>query len=601
MGIFLETKRLILKRVELSDLDLLVALRSDLEVMENTGYGGTQTIEEVREYLDFAIPYQEKHGMGFCLVFEKESGNFVGEAGLFHLLFDDKQSEIELGYHLHKKFWGKGYGTELAKALIQWGFQHLSVNKLISTAYPDNIASQKVLNKAGFDCMSKKQLPDGEELFWYEIYKNDSVELVPYDSQWPKIAEVEIKKLRKILPTNHVIDIQHVGSTAIPGMLAKPIIDIQITVDSLTAIKQTAIAVLKAYDYVYWAEDPDPEKMFFVKGMPPFGEKRTYHVHIIEPKSKRGHDRIIFRDYLIAHPEVAREYEQLKIELAHEYTYDREQYTDAKTQFIASVLGKALVTDQIQNLTKYKGINELLHQLLLQIQSILANEFVGMYIGGSLASDSFNSETSDIDCYIITSKMLSENMIGKIEEMHNQFYSSKLKYAKKIEASYVPQKDLVDFDPQGMRPYFNEDRYYLGHYGNNYLIELFVLREKGISIAGPDIKCLIQEISNQSLKAAIQKNLHEYWESNLIDFSKFKRSDYQVFTILTMCRTLYSLETGKITSKIEAAQWAMQHLDTKWEKLIELAAAWEPSQEINRLEETQNFVRYVLNKSREYQ
>jgi len=64
MSVFLETKRLILKTAELSDLDMLVTLRSDLEVMENTGYGGTQTKEEVREYLDFAIPYQEKHGMG---------------------------------------------------------------------------------------------------------------------------------------------------------------------------------------------------------------------------------------------------------------------------------------------------------------------------------------------------------------------------------------------------------------------------------------------------------------------------------------------------------------------------------------------------------
>jgi GrpB-like predicted nucleotidyltransferase (UPF0157 family)/RimJ/RimL family protein N-acetyltransferase len=579
MGIFLETKRLILKTAELSDLDMLVALRSDLEVMENTGYGGTQTKEEVREYLDFAIPYQKKHGMGFCLVFEKESGDFVGEAGLFHLLFDDTQPELELGYHLHKKFWGKGYGTELVKALVRWGFQHLSVNKLISTTYPDNVASQKVLTKAGFDCMRKKQLPDGKELFWYEIYKNDSVELVPYDPQWSKMAEVEIKKLRETLPTNHIIDIQHVGSTSIPGMLAKPIIDIQITVESLTSVKQTAIDLLKAHDYVYWAEDPDPEKMFFVKGMPPFGEKRTHHVHIIEPKSKRGQDRIIFRDYLIAHPEVASEYEQLKIELAHEYTYDREQYTDAKTLFIASVLGKALATDQILNPTKYKEINNLLQQLLLQVQSILTNEFVGMYIGGSLASDSFNCQTSDIDCYIITTKMLSENMVRKIEEMHNQFYSSKLQYAKKIEASYIPQKDLLDFDPQGMCPYFNEGRYYLGHYGNNYLIELFVLREKGISVAGPDIKSLIKGISTQSLKAAIQKNLHEYWEPNLIDFSKFKRSDYQVFAILTMCRTLYSLETGKITSKIEAAQWAMQQLDTKWKNLIKLASAWEPSQE----------------------
>ena len=341
MDIFLETKRLILKTAELSDLDMLVALRSDFEVMENTGYSVTQTKEEVREYLNFAISYQEMHGMGFCLVFEKESGNFIGEAGLFHLLFDDAQPEIELSYHLHKKFWGKGYGTELAKALIQWGFQRLSINKLVSTTYPDNIASQKVLKKAGFDCMSKKQLPDGEELFWYEIYKNDSIELVPYEPQWPKMAALEIKKLREILPTNHIIDIQHVGSTAIPGMLAKPIIDIQIAVDSLTAIKQTAIDVLKTCDYVYWDEDPDPEKMFFVKGMPPYGEKRTHHVHIIEPKSKRWQTRIIFRDYLIAHPETAREYERLKIKLAQKYTYDREQYTDAKTKFIDDVLKQA--------------------------------------------------------------------------------------------------------------------------------------------------------------------------------------------------------------------------------------------------------------------
>lgn len=436
MSVFLETKRLILKTADLCDLDMLVALRSDFEVMESTGYGGTQTKEEVREYLDFAISYQEKHRMGFCLVFEKESGSFIGEAGLFHLLFDDTQSEIELGYHLHKKFWGKGYGTELAKTLIQWGFENLSINKLVSTTYPNNVASQKVLTKAGFDCMSKKQLPDGEELFWYEIYKNDSIELVPYDPQWPKMTAQEI--------------------------------------------------------------------------------------------------------------------------------------------------------------------NVLLRQLLLQIQSILANEFVGMYVGGSLSGNSFNMATSDIDCYIITTKVLSENMVRKIEEMHTQFYSSKLKYAKKIEASYIPQNDLIDFDPQGVRPYFNEGCYYLAHYGNNYLIELFVLREKGISIAGPDIKCLIKEISTQSLKAAIQKNLHEYWATNLIDVSKFKRSDYQVFAILTMCRTLYSLKTGKIASKIDAAQWAMQHLDAKWKNLIELAIAWEPSQEINKLEESQHFVRYVLNKSGDY-
>jgi RimJ/RimL family protein N-acetyltransferase len=231
MGIFLETKRLILKTTELSDFDNLLVLRSDPDVMKYIGDGTTHTEEQVKRFLSLAIPYQEKHGIGFCMVFEKESGNFIGQAGLFHIGYDDTQPEIEIAYRLHKKFWGKGYATELAKALIHWGFQHLPVNKLIAAVDPDNTASQKVLKKAGLDYTGKIKWYDGRELFGYAIYKADAVELVSYDTQWPKMAELEITKLREILPSNHIIDIQHVGSTAIPGMLAKPIIDIQIAVN----------------------------------------------------------------------------------------------------------------------------------------------------------------------------------------------------------------------------------------------------------------------------------------------------------------------------------------------------------------------------------
>lgn len=170
---FLETKRLMLKIPKLSNMDNLVPLRADIEVMQYTGEGTVQTKKQVEEYLNFVISYFEKHGMGFFLVFEKESGSFVGEAGLFHLLFDDTQSEIEINYHLHKNFGGKGYATELARTLVYWGFQHLTIDKLISATYPDNIASQKVLKKVGFDCKSKKPLPSGEEILWYEIYKTD--------------------------------------------------------------------------------------------------------------------------------------------------------------------------------------------------------------------------------------------------------------------------------------------------------------------------------------------------------------------------------------------------------------------------------------------
>lgn len=341
MIIFLETKRLILKLHELADFDNLLALRSDPDVMKYIGDGFTHKEEQVKRFLNITISYQEKHGIGFCSVFEKESGNFIGQAGLFHLGYSDEQPEIEIAYRLHKAYWGKGYATELAKALIRWGFDHLSVDKLIAAVDPNNVASQKVLKKAGLDFRDKRKWYDGRELFLFEIYRNDAIELVPYNTEWPKLAEIEIKKLFEALPKNHILDIQHVGSTAIFGMLAKPIIDIQIAVDSLKAIKPIAINILKLLGYVYWDENPDSERLFFVKGMPPFGKKRTHHVHIVEPGSKQWKNKIIFRDYLISHPELAHDYEKLKRSLATLYTYDREQYTDAKASFINKILKNA--------------------------------------------------------------------------------------------------------------------------------------------------------------------------------------------------------------------------------------------------------------------
>ncbi len=103
-------------------------------------------------------------------------------------------------------------------------------------------------------------------------------------------------------------------------------------------MKVIAVPTLQKLEYEYWADNPDPERMFFVKGMPPFGEKRTHHVHIVEPTSKHWEGKILFRDYLLTHPEVAKEYEQLKMKLAKEYTFDREQSTDAKADFINTIL-----------------------------------------------------------------------------------------------------------------------------------------------------------------------------------------------------------------------------------------------------------------------
>ncbi len=339
MTIFLETEHLILKEPEPSHLADLIALRADPDVMRFIGNnnGQPQPAPEVERFLKISIEYQKKYGFGFCSVFEKNTGEFVGQAGLFHLGFNEEQSEIEVAYRLHKKFWGRGYATELARALIHWGFENLPNDKLVGFVFPENIRSRRVLEKAGMMDMGKTEYR-GHQVDYFEIYRNDLVTLVDYDDDWPIQAEHEIKKLSQILPKSHIIDIQHVGSTAIPGMLAKPIIDIQIAVDALSVFKAIAIDILKSHEYVYWAENPDPTRLFFVKGMPPYGTKRTHHIHIVEPNSPHWINKINVRDYLILHPETAREYAELKINLAKKYKYDREQYTEAKSEFVNKVL-----------------------------------------------------------------------------------------------------------------------------------------------------------------------------------------------------------------------------------------------------------------------
>ena len=149
MSIVLETKRLVLKPMALSHLDDLVSLRSDPEVMKYVGNGLTQTKDQVLEFINLGVDYYAQYGLDFFSVFEKKTGAFVGQAGLFHLGFDINQPDIELAYRLHQKYWNKGYATELAQALIRWGFEHLSLPKIVAMMFPENEHSRRVLEKSG--------------------------------------------------------------------------------------------------------------------------------------------------------------------------------------------------------------------------------------------------------------------------------------------------------------------------------------------------------------------------------------------------------------------------------------------------------------------
>lgn len=177
MNTMLETKRLILKPIALSHLDDLFALRSDPNVMKYIGHGTIQTKKEVEDFIKSSLGYYEKYNLDFFSVFEKETGEFVGQAGLFHFNFD-----IELAYRLHEKYWYRGYATELAKALIDYGFNKLSLPKIIAIVHPKNERSRRVMEKSG---MSYRGMIDyqGIQCPCYEIYRNyidvNKIQLIP--------------------------------------------------------------------------------------------------------------------------------------------------------------------------------------------------------------------------------------------------------------------------------------------------------------------------------------------------------------------------------------------------------------------------------------
>ena len=150
MQVFLETDRLVLRRLTEADVDNLYDLDSDPAVMRFLN-GGTPTPRDViqREILPRYLRYYDRfEGYGFWAAIEKASGEFLGWFAL-HPVEGSDPDNVALGYRLRKSAWGKGYATEGTRALIRKGFTELGMRRVFATTYEDNIASRRVMEKAG--------------------------------------------------------------------------------------------------------------------------------------------------------------------------------------------------------------------------------------------------------------------------------------------------------------------------------------------------------------------------------------------------------------------------------------------------------------------
>jgi GrpB-like predicted nucleotidyltransferase (UPF0157 family) len=169
------------------------------------------------------------------------------------------------------------------------------------------------------------------------------IEIVAYDCQWPEAFDAEADRLRRAFGAL-ALRIEHNGSTAVPGLAAKPVIDIQISVANL----QPMIAYADPLEALGYVHVPSPDDAFCPFFHRPSEWPHTHHVHVVEAGGSEERRTLVFRDYLRNHPESAREYERLKRELAGRISTSdaegREAYARAKSEFVEQIVALALET-----------------------------------------------------------------------------------------------------------------------------------------------------------------------------------------------------------------------------------------------------------------
>ena len=245
--------------------------------------------------------------------------------------------------------------------------------------------------------------------------------------------------------------------------------------------------------------------------------------------------------------------------------------------------------------TPYPEVNQILRVLAAEVQAVLGTRFTGLYLYGSLASGDFDPERSDIDFVVVTAVDLPAEIVLDLEAMHARLWAGGSKWALKLEGTYITQAALRRYNPEdGPFPCINEGKFYLARHQSDWVLQRQILRESGVIVAGPEIGPLIDPVSPDEIRVAVREYLREWWLPILQNPERLRSRAYQAYTILSMCRAVYTLQYGFVASKTDSAQWAQKTLGRRWKALIGHALAWPKGEQANEMGETVEFIRFCL-------
>ena len=228
--------------------------------------------------------------------------------------------------------------------------------------------------------------------------------------------------------------------------------------------------------------------------------------------------------------------------------------------------------------TPYEQVNAVLQHFAERIRGILGGQFLGMYLYGSLALGDFDPYSSDIDFIVVTKDEMADELYTSLVEMHEQFEAGGSPWAARIEAAYIPQAALQhSAATQAVYPQVEKGtKLFKAPLEPGWAFQLYSLRERGVVLSGPEPRTICAPVDPGSMRRAAAA-IAEDWQKRAgqeADWLKWvRRREAQSFVVLTLCRMLYSLESGDVASKPAAARWAKKALDPLWAPLIDGALA----------------------------
>jgi len=226
--------------------------------------------------------------------------------------------------------------------------------------------------------------------------------------------------------------------------------------------------------------------------------------------------------------------------------------------------------------TPYADVNEVLHHFLERIREAAEDRLVGMYLIGSLALGDFDPQSSDIDFVVVTNPALDASAFNALKQMHADFAAGGSPWAQRIEAVYVDVGALNRTDDRMLE----ETKYPQLEQGTElfrdvlekgWVFQHYTLREKGGIVFGPDPRRIAAPVHVEDMVPAV-RSIAKMWldaaenDPDWLDWLSERK--WQAFVVQTVCRMLYSLKTGSVTSKPAAAAWAQQTIGAPWDAFI---------------------------------